>query len=140
MGKQFPDVNSAYGAPVGRVEKGTPQAPKSVRVFRVRLNSGGYDDGGAYWGCGLPLFCATDGEDYRQFVRATSRLHAIADLEIPAETIARLPNSELKTLQFAVSAASRAGVNTRTTASRAGMLATLDSLGYPVKQAARPRA
>lgn len=140
MGKQFPNVNSAHGAPMGRVAKGTPQTPKSVRVFRVRLNSGGYDDGGAYWGHGLPLFCATDYEDYRQFTRAVDRLHAIADLRIPAETIARMPAGELKMLQFAVSAASRAGVNTRTAESRAETLATLDFLGYPVRQAARPRA
>lgn len=140
MGKQFPNVNSTYGAPMGRVAKGTPQKPKSVRVFRVRLDSGGYDDGGAYWGCGLPLFCATDGEDYRQFTRTTSRLHAIADLEIPAETIARVPAGELRALVFAVSAASRAGICTRTAEARTETLSTLDFLGYPVGQAARPRA
>lgn len=139
MGKQFPNVNSTYGAPMGRVEKGTPQTPKSVRVFRVRLNAGGYDDGGAYWGHGLPLFCATDGRDYRHFVRAIDRIDAIAALEIPAETIARLPAASLKTLQATTAAAIRAGIDTRTQKARIERLKTLVFLGYIV-EAARPRA
>lgn len=85
MGKQFPNVHSRYGAPMGRSEsKGDPGAPYKFRVYRVNLNSGGYDDGGAYWGHGAPLYCAeawqvwdeSDGTDYgnaRQFMRAKDR-------------------------------------------------------------------
>lgn len=79
MFKQFPEVGCQFGAPIGRREyqSGNPLAPKSVRLFRVNLDSWGYDDGGAYWG--LPrynLWCATDEADYRQFIRAPTRYHA----------------------------------------------------------------
>lgn len=89
MNKQFPEVSSTYGAPMGRREYGSmPDHGRTVRVFRVRLDSGGYDDGGAYWGRGpKPLFCATDGADYLQFVRADSRLCAVASLEIPRDAL-----------------------------------------------------
>lgn len=95
MKKQFPDVSARYGAPMGRASSGTPDnAESKIRVFRVNLDSGGYDDGGAYWGHGGPLFCATDGGDYRQFVRANSRLAAIAALEIERAKLARPPLRE----------------------------------------------
>ena len=48
------DVSSRYGAPMGRPTRDggfqvLPNArPFSLRV--VRLDSGGYDQGGAYWG------------------------------------------------------------------------------------------
>lgn len=46
------------GAPMGR-PGGTKPATDDRERFtlqRVRLNSGGYDSGGAYWGHGQPLF------------------------------------------------------------------------------------
>jgi len=48
------------------------------RCFRVRLDSGGYDDGGAYWGIGMPLYCIENEEDEhgvgnRMFHRAMNR-------------------------------------------------------------------
>lgn len=83
MGKQFDDVSGRYGAPMGRAEwREPPTKPHSVRVFRVRLDSGGYDDGGAYWGLGKPLYCATDGAGYRMFTRAETRMHAIAEFRL----------------------------------------------------------
>lgn len=98
MRKQFPDVSCKYGAPMGRSSFGTPDhAEGKIRVFRVNLDSGGYDDGGAYWGTGQPLFCATDGAEYRQFIRASSRLAAIAELEIERDKLARPPIREFNT-------------------------------------------
>lgn len=99
MGQQFSEVNSTYGAPMGRREYRNPGdlAPRTVRLFRVRLDSGGYDDGGAYWGHGDPLYCATltdeaqaSGEfnDYREFTRARSRFDAAALLDIEPRTLA----------------------------------------------------
>ena len=39
--------------------------PKSVRVYRVPINQGGYDRDGEYWGIGMPLYCAQyDNGDY----------------------------------------------------------------------------
>jgi len=49
MSKQFSDVNSQYGAPMGRSEYNKPPTKaRKVRLYQVKINSGGYDDGGAY--------------------------------------------------------------------------------------------
>ena len=77
---QFPEVNARYGAPMGRWTgredcKGTP-----CRVFRVRLDSGGYDQGGAYFGGesnGKRLYCA-QGDGLQLFTRQDSRSAAKA--------------------------------------------------------------
>ena len=82
MIKQMPAVSCQYGAPMGRREYGQPGPLRNVRLFRVRIDSGGYDDGGAYWGVGQPLYCATDGADYRRFIRAASREAAARELGI----------------------------------------------------------
>jgi hypothetical protein len=57
------------------------------RLAQVRLNNGGYDDGGAYWGHGAPLFvleCETDDADgyrlTRLFMRAPSRAQLKLDV------------------------------------------------------------
>jgi hypothetical protein len=95
MGAQFPDSASIYGAPMGRHESRIPTAAlpaRSVRLYRVRINAGGYDDGGAYWGIGEPLYCAEAciGEnDYRQFTRACSRSAAAQKLSIPPYALIR---------------------------------------------------
>lgn len=91
MKKQFCPVNSRYGAPMGRSSYGVPEqcAPKSIRVFKVNLDSGGYDDGGAYWGHGDALYCATDDADYRDFTRAKSRARAVAAFKIEPAYLAR---------------------------------------------------
>ena len=51
-------------------------SPNSVRLFRVNIDRGGYDDGGAYWGIGCALYCAIDCDGSRQFVRAMTRERA----------------------------------------------------------------
>lgn len=99
MGKQFAKVNCGYGAPMGRSESPLGQGLRSVRVFRVRINSGGYDDGGAYWGIGQPLYCAVCDEGGRQFVRANSRLAAVAALGIEAFTLKHPPRGAMARLQ-----------------------------------------
>lgn len=84
---QFPHVNSQYGAPMGRHRYGIlanqPDDVKAIRLFKVRLDSGGYDEGGAYWGLatgGNTLWCAeadaseaNGEEEYREFTRAGTR-------------------------------------------------------------------
>lgn len=75
MAKQFNEVNCSRGAPMGR--PGWLSGPEGkVRLFRVNLDSGGYDDGGAYWGLGKPLYCCTDDMNFRYFVRASTRREA----------------------------------------------------------------
>ena len=80
MSKQFPMLNLTYGSPMGRATYGKPEecARRSVSLFAVALTDG-YDDGGAYWGSarrGEAIYCATDGADYLDFVRAGSRADA----------------------------------------------------------------
>lgn len=83
------NVSSTYGAPMGRVEKPNHYSepissfaklgPVSLR--RIPLNSGGYDDGGAYWGTGQPLYHAiSDCGKFEKFTRASSRDRAKARL------------------------------------------------------------
>ena len=78
MGKQFADVNCSRGAPMGRADDANleTEMPRFVRLFKVRLMDGGYDDGGAYWGIGEPIYCAIDDDGSRQFIRAGSRERA----------------------------------------------------------------
>lgn len=86
---QFPWVAGMYGAPRGRSTSPLGKTPRSIRLFRVRLDSGGYDDGGAYWGLGAPLYCATCPEGGRQFVRAKNRATAAALLNIDPSFLKR---------------------------------------------------
>lgn len=63
---------------MGRAGYGVAPARK-VRVFKVHLDSGGYDDGGAYWGInqrGESLYCILDRDFFRRFTRASSRADA----------------------------------------------------------------
>ncbi len=97
MSKQFPDVNCQYGAPMGRREY-HDKPTKGIRLFLVCLDRGGYDDGGAYWGSVdirngvLPLYCATDNADYREFVRTTSRDAAAQALGLSPQMLKRPTN------------------------------------------------
>ncbi len=99
MRKQFPDVSSKYGAPMGRRESG--DAPKGkIYVFRVRPSDGGdYDDGGAYWG-GLkdsPLYCArgasVDGDGFERYTRAKSRKEAIDKMGLQNAQLTERPDA-----------------------------------------------
>lgn len=89
--RQFPKKSHPYGAPMGRHCYGSPDTCEGkIRLFRVRLDRGGYDDGGAYWGLpGHNLFCAqaAKGDGYQQFDRAPNRLMAAAQFEIPASRL-----------------------------------------------------
>ena len=74
-----PPVSAAYGAPMGRPSSGPMSNAHrpDYRASRVRLNAGGYDKGGAYWGRGMALWAVQDGEGNLCFVRAASRADAI---------------------------------------------------------------
>lgn len=49
------ECDTKYGAPMGRSNIG--QRPKNKRIYtkQVKLTDG-YDQGGAYWGIGRPLY------------------------------------------------------------------------------------
>ena len=96
MSKQFPAVNSQYGAPMGRSESPLGVGDKNIHLFKVRLDSGGYDDGGAYWGTPDNLWCARCPEGGQRFVRASNRLVAAARLDLPNRMLRRsIPQDEI---------------------------------------------
>jgi hypothetical protein len=64
---KFSKGYSIRGAQMGRPEyrngpDGQVTDAPLFRLQRVRLDSGGYDNGGAYWGTGAPLYVAFSGE------------------------------------------------------------------------------
>ena len=76
-----PSRGAAMGRSSGRID--AADLPyRSVYLSRVKLDSGGYDDGGAYWGIGQPLYCAYSDDycEYCEYVRASSRSDAVNQL------------------------------------------------------------
>jgi hypothetical protein len=82
-----------YGARMGRQEVGTTPPPTGVRLRQIRINASGYDNTGAYWGLGQPLYRAEAHEKltlvYRRFVRATSRDQAAEKLGLTPSQLRR---------------------------------------------------
>lgn len=70
-----PDVSCKYGAPMGRHTGPDYLEPESGKITlqKIRLDSGGYDPGGAYWGVGRPLYWAVDEDGNALFFRASNR-------------------------------------------------------------------
>lgn len=99
MAQKMQKVDCKYGAPMGRAAYGTPEhATEKIRVFHVAINGGGYDNGGAYWGLGKSLFCATDCDNFTHYTRAHSRLEAIALLGIEAHQIKVKPIADIRNM------------------------------------------
>jgi hypothetical protein len=69
------NVSSKYGAPMGRNTTGEDLTGK-CRLERVRLDSGGYDKGGAYWGTPSNLWYASDDAGNEHYLRAYDRAEA----------------------------------------------------------------
>ena len=63
-------VDVKYGAPMGRQESPVEDFTGPVYLQNVPMVDGDYDEGGAYWGGGTPLYCAWDGEGNAIYVRA----------------------------------------------------------------------
>ena len=84
MRNPTPKVSGRYGAPMGRRGEGVPNGvgdhPMKYNLRRVRLNSGGYDDGGAYWGAGQPLYYFEDEDGNSGYFRALTRTKAKAHI------------------------------------------------------------
>lgn len=78
MSRPNSPVGSKYGAPMGRYcGPVDPDTDARFNLFMVRLDRGGYDPGGAYWGVAEPLyyFEASDGTA-SGYLRANSRTEA----------------------------------------------------------------
>jgi hypothetical protein len=79
------NVSSPRGAPMGRRSEQPADMVGKVSLRLVPFVDGDYDQGGAYWGGGTPLFCAwnfraVDGEMRVCYFRAASRADAKAKL------------------------------------------------------------
>lgn len=91
---KMPDVNCRYGAPMGRPSIHCIQeSPMKFSLQWVRLDSGGYDNGGAYWGIGQRLYWAaavdeTTGQEVSEYYRGASRaaVKAIVRKHYPGAT------------------------------------------------------
>jgi hypothetical protein len=74
MQQQLTNVASRYGAQMGRPSKPTKATSTKITLRKIRLNSGGYDSGGAYWGIDEPLYWAgSDDGKMDMFFRAKDR-------------------------------------------------------------------
>lgn len=88
-----PHVSGKYGAPLGRFTGPdyleTSAGPLYLR--HIRLNSGGYDSGGAYWGQYQRLYWVADQDGNSKFLRARNRDDAKAQVRVkfPAATFYR---------------------------------------------------
>lgn len=79
---KFPKGYSQFGAQMGRRPNFKDGTRNKCRLFRVRLDKGGYDNGGAYWGTGLPIWCLLDDDGcYIGFNRALTRADAYEDFQ-----------------------------------------------------------
>jgi len=92
----LPNACSRYGASMGRDSTSERDLrviagePVKLQLRRVRLDSGGYDSGGAYWGHGEPLYRADDEAGLGEvtlYFRARDREHAKALVRV------KLPNA-----------------------------------------------
>ena len=77
----FPEVSSKYGSPMGR-RGDNPSNLQDVKRLHARRQGGGggYDKGGAYWGCPADVWGVwgwIDGEVVCCYVRADNRVKAI---------------------------------------------------------------
>ena len=73
-----PAVYNRYGAPTGRHTGPISEGLGDMWTLRrIKLDRGGYDPGGAYWGCGQPLYWAfNEATTEETFFRARNRLAA----------------------------------------------------------------
>jgi hypothetical protein len=65
-------VNDRYGAPFGRANTHGDNTEK-LHLQIVRLDSGGYDPSGTYWGSGQQLYCAFGDDGTEAYYRAWTR-------------------------------------------------------------------
>ena len=73
----YRNVSSKYGPSMGRP---SDQVTGEVFLARVPSVDGDYDPGGAYWGSGVPVWCAWN-EEGEAYLRAASKESAKAKLE-----------------------------------------------------------
>lgn len=76
-----PPEDLRFGAPLGRPTFTPPRSAPRLYLRRIRLDRGGYDPGGAYWGLGAPLYWyGDDSGAIDGCLRASSRDAAKAEI------------------------------------------------------------
>lgn len=105
MSSKLPKAYSEYGASMGRSSHHASERGQSIKLHleRVRLDSGGYDNGGAYWGSGDPLWYAhsDNGTEYVGFFfRARDRAAAKAVITTPTNHYVSLQHSNTRVWGF----------------------------------------
>jgi hypothetical protein len=73
------EVDCRYGAPMGRHCGPTISHGGKISLRKVRLDSGGYDKGGAYWGLrprGVVMYYYENEDGEAGYLDATSRADA----------------------------------------------------------------
>lgn len=71
----IPKVSCKYGAPMGRMS--ASDVVGKCKLQRMNMSSCGcYDESGAYWGCGDPMFVCEDADGDHIYLRASSRKDA----------------------------------------------------------------
>ena len=84
-------VNCKYGAPMGRYSDNPTNFDGLPVTLSLVTLTDGYDDGGAYWGDGAPLFCAigeNEDEEIVHYFRQPNRSDAVMYLENYGATVA----------------------------------------------------
>lgn len=76
--RPIPEVSAKYGAPMGRSGSWIYEPGAPIVLQRVELDSGGYDEGGAYWGFGDPLWWAHSETGLDAWYRAKNLQAAMA--------------------------------------------------------------
>lgn len=56
--------------------------PRSLYFFKMNLDQGGFDNGGAKWSLHKPLYCVSDGTQPLAFVYASDKTEAALALEV----------------------------------------------------------
>ena len=81
---EYPKAYSIYGASMGRREIHVGDPVGKMHLQRVRLDRGGYDSGGAYWGTGMPLYRYEDEDagNVQGYLRARNREDAKAQIRV----------------------------------------------------------
>jgi hypothetical protein len=64
-----------------------------IRLFKVRLNQGGYDSTGTYWGTGTPLWCAQSEDETEMILIQNYHFRASSREEAKQHIRANYPNA-----------------------------------------------
>lgn len=75
------NVSSKFGAPMGRPSSKTENDDQRFYLQRLDFVDGDYDEGGAYWGSGTPVWrCVSQDLEGENFFRAANREAAKAEV------------------------------------------------------------